>query len=127
MHYLTDRVVHTTAYVIPVVGHWITKNGSVDQPRGIDPMTYRTMRRVMSHFLSYKDVHTTIVETSVNRLLERQIAYETYRLGSILMPSSEVVWRYNKHLNIYYVRCFINNTKMSYLIIYKGLINTFYD
>ena len=38
----TDRITHTTAFVTPVVEHWL-------EPRGIDPTTYHTMSEGSYH------------------------------------------------------------------------------
>ena len=44
MHHPTDRITHTTAFVTPVVEHWLeTRNSSMGSPqRRIDPTTHRT-------------------------------------------------------------------------------------
>ena len=40
MHHPTDRITHTTAFVTPVVEHWLERE--IAQWR-IDPTTHRTM------------------------------------------------------------------------------------
>ena len=45
MHHPTERITHTTAFVTPVVEHWLgTRNSSMGStPWRIDPTTYRAM------------------------------------------------------------------------------------
>ena len=48
MHYPTDRIAHTIAFVIPVVENWLEQEREREIERsmalwGIDPMTYHTM------------------------------------------------------------------------------------
>ena len=39
MHHPTDRIAHTTAFVTPVVEHWLER----EIAQRIDPTTHRTM------------------------------------------------------------------------------------
>ena len=46
MHHPTDRIPHTTAFVTPVVEHWLERE--IPQWR-IDPKTHRTMSERFYH------------------------------------------------------------------------------
>ena len=44
MHHPTDRIAHTTAFVTPVVEHWLEREiAHWVHPWRIDPTTHRTM------------------------------------------------------------------------------------
>ena len=43
MHHPTDRIIHTTVFLTPVVYHWL------GPPRRIDPTTHRTMSERSYH------------------------------------------------------------------------------
>ena len=44
MHHPTDRITHTTAFVIPVVEHWLEREiAQWVHPMKDDPTTHRTM------------------------------------------------------------------------------------
>ena len=44
MNHRIDRIAHTTAFVTPVVPHWLEREGGWDARHnsGIDPTNYRT-------------------------------------------------------------------------------------
>ena len=67
MHHPTDRIIHTTAFVTPVVGALAgTRNSSMGPPPWrIDPMTHRTMSERYYH-------------EATSRSLEREIAQWEY-------------------------------------------------
>ena len=44
MHHPTDRIIHTTAFVTPVVEHWLEREIT---PWGIDLMTHHTMSELL--------------------------------------------------------------------------------
>ena len=78
MHHPTVRIAHTTAFVTPVVDHWMERNGSTY--RSIDPATHRTMSERFYHggISAVKNnliAHTTAFVTPVvDHWLEREIA-----------------------------------------------------
>ena len=50
MHHPTDRIAHTTAFVTPVVVHWLEREiAQWIHHEGIDPTTYRTMSERSYH------------------------------------------------------------------------------
>ena len=47
---IPDRIAHTTAFVTPVVEHWLERKTAIwAPPWRIDPMTHRTMRKCSYH------------------------------------------------------------------------------
>ena len=45
MHHPTDRIAHTTAFVTPVVEHWLER----EIAQWVDPTTHRTMSERFYH------------------------------------------------------------------------------
>ena len=44
MHHPTDRIPHTTAFITPVVEHWLEQEINLIRPPGwVDPTSYRAM------------------------------------------------------------------------------------
>ena len=67
MHHPTDRITHTTAFVTPVVGHWLEREiAQKGPPRQIDPMTHHTMsersyHRSISRSISHVSIYISLI------------------------------------------------------------------
>ena len=77
MHHPTDRITHTTAFVTPVVEHWLERE--IAQWR-IDPMTHRTMSEGSYH-------------RATSRSLEWQIDQWVYPMKDRSDDPSHHEWR----------------------------------
>ena len=56
MHHPTDRITHTTAFVTPVMEHWLER----EIAQRIDPRTHRTMNERSTSELRPASVNTWI-------------------------------------------------------------------
>ena len=88
MHHHTDRITHTTAFVTPVMEHWLEREIQVAR----EETRYRHMGysfRLAARVLLYADriTHTTVFVTPVVKpWLEREIAQWVHHEGSIRRP-----------------------------------------
>ena len=87
MHHPTDRITHTTAFVTPVMEHWLEREIAQWM---IDPTTHRTMS-----------------ERSYHRATARSLP----RTESLAMPEADPVSRRVRNLNVY---GHLNNVSYSY-------------
>ena len=76
MHHPTDRIIHTTAFVTPVMEHWLEREIAQSfNPRRIDPTTHRTMSERSYQHIKDSSLPEVASEFLLTLLVKRKKQY----------------------------------------------------